>query len=486
MGRGKAPPRRGIVVVGAVVALVTLAGAAFMMVSSRVPALEVPDPNLSVLEPQVASKIGDLRAKVMRQPRSAAAWGALAMNFDVHHLADEALQAYQQANRLDPRDVRWPYFAAVALRSIRALEAVKWFERARKILPDYAPLLVRYGGTLADLGDFDGASRQFHNAIAADPRSAHAYLGLARIAVAKGDVEGSERNIIAALKIAPRYGEVHGLLSGVYRNKQLPTEARLASLRARQFSKAVPLPDSIFVQLVQEGVSSYWFLRRGKAYTQAGMYEAARKEFQQAVKVRADAETHFHLGLALQYSGQTNIAVQEFRTALEQRPDYPIALRHLGAVLFDMGRRNDAVRELKRARQLDPAVPDAYLTLGMFYEKMKSHANAIDVYSDGMSNAPYDYRIATRLAFLLATVPMRGLRNGGEAVRLAETASRVVGGVDPEALDALAAAYAETGEFDRALATAQQALRMAEAAQGNALVDGIHLRIKQYRTKLGR
>ncbi|NIM08263.1 MAG: thioredoxin domain-containing protein [Planctomycetales bacterium] len=89
--------------------------------------------------------------------------------------------------------------------------------------------------------------------------------------------------------------------------------------------------------------------------------------------------------------------------------------------------------------------------------------------------------IAVRLAWLLATCPDEKVRDGQEAVRFAKRAERLiyeardnpdVQRFRPDMLDALAAAYAEVGEFERAQDTAkigidayQHAGRMEEAAE---------------------
>ena len=58
-------------------------------------------------------------------------------------------------------------------------------------------------------------------------------------------------------------------------------------------------------------------------------------------------------------------------------------------------------------------------------------------------------------------------RNGAWAVLTAEQASQAVGGKQPVLLDVLAAALAEVGQFDRAVAVAQQATQIA-ATHGQA------------------
>ena len=62
------------------------------------------------------------------------------------------------------------------------------------------------------------------------------------------------------------------------------------------------------------------------------------------------------------------------------------------------------------------------------------------------------------LARLLATCDVAELRDGPRAVSYAEKVVAVTDRKDPDALGALAAAYAETGQFDKAVATQKEAI----------------------------
>ena len=68
------------------------------------------------------------------------------------------------------------------------------------------------------------------------------------------------------------------------------------------------------------------------------------------------------------------------------------------------------------------------------------------------------------LAWILATNSNSAIRNGDEAVKLAEEACRQTNDTAPSALESLAAAYAEVGRFDSAYATAEKAFKLAMAA----------------------
>jgi Flp pilus assembly protein TadD len=63
-------------------------------------------------------------------------------------------------------------------------------------------------------------------------------------------------------------------------------------------------------------------------------------------------------------------------------------------------------------------------------------------------------------AWYLATTPAAANRDGSNAVQLAEKVVEMTKHLEPAFLDTLAAAYAETGEFERAAATENQAIAL--------------------------
>ena len=99
---------------------------------------------------------------------------------------------------------------------------------------------------------------------------------------------------------------------------------------------------------------------------------------------------------------------------------------------------------------------------------------------------PQNIHAGNNLALLLATSTNGALRNGVKAVELAERVNQLSGGGQPIILVALAAAYAETGQFPKAVETAQKALQLANG-QGNAELAGTiqgHIKLYQAGTAL--
>jgi len=94
---------------------------------------------------------------------------------------------------------------------------------------------------------------------------------------------------------------------------------------------------------------------------------------------------------------------------------------------------------------------------------------AVAQYREALKLDPDLSTALNNLAWVSATSPDDGLRNGTEAVRLAERACALTHYAQPWFVATLAAAYAEAGRFPEAVATAEKAEQLA-ANTGQAAV----------------
>ncbi|MBW2359712.1 MAG: hypothetical protein JRG84_02305 [Deltaproteobacteria bacterium] len=123
----------------------------------------------------------------------------------------------------------------------------------------------------------------------------------------------------------------------------------------------------------------------------------------------------------------------------------------------------------------------AYSHLGEARLAQGDAAGAAAHWRDAARVEPRYATVANNLAWLLATHPDATLRDGDEAVRLAERAAALSGDT-ATTLDTLAAAYAEAGRGDAAIATAERALSSARAAGQEQLAAQIETRLARYRS----
>jgi tetratricopeptide (TPR) repeat protein len=108
-------------------------------------------------------------------------------------------------------------------------------------------------------------------------------------------------------------------------------------------------------------------------------------------------------------------------------------------------------------------------------------AQAAAHYAEAIRLKPDHLRALNNLAIIRATDENPQLRNGPEAVRLAQRACQLTGHQDANALGTLAAAYAEAGRFSEAVQTARQALDLATQQKTPNLAETIRAGIRLYK-----
>src|SRR5438128_543755 len=192
---------------------------------------------------------------------------------------------------------------------------------------------------------------------------------------------------------------------------------------------------------------------------------------------------HYNLGIVLRDQGETDQAITHYRQAVALRPDYAEAHYNLGRALVEKGEVDDAIAHYERALTINPADADAHANLGSAFLAKDRIQDAIAQYRDALAIAPDNVAAKNNLAWLLATSADASLRNGPEAVLLAEQASRHSGTNRPVILRILAAAYAEAGRFAEATETAQEALQLSDG-QDTFLADALRKDIELYQSGL--
>jgi tetratricopeptide (TPR) repeat protein len=194
----------------------------------------------------------------------------------------------------------------------------------------------------------------------------------------------------------------------------------------------------------------------------AGRLDEAIAQYQRSLALNpSSASTHYNLGIAYSARGRRSDARAEFEEALRLDPDYAQAHNNLGAILFLAGEFGEATTQYRRAIALRPDHVDAHANLGAVLSATGRLDAAIVEFRRALALEPDTASALGGLAWVLATAPDPALRNGDEAVTFAERAVAIAGANDLPTLDALAAAYAEAGRFDDAVATTDRAVGRA-------------------------
>jgi tetratricopeptide (TPR) repeat protein len=246
----------------------------------------------------------------------------------------------------------------------------------------------------------------------------------------------------------------------------------------------------------------------GIALLNAGASGEAVAQFRKAVELNpAFLEAHNNLGVALVQLGRFEEAIAHFKLVVDANPDVPQSLANLGSALVAAGRAGEAIPYLERLVEANPRSADVHETLGRAlaavrrFDEAIAHlrqavaidprnaearfnlgdtlysqgqtADALAEWRAGLQVEPDNVAVLSLAAWTLATSPDAAIRNGAEAVALAERAMRVTGGREPAVFDALAAAYAEAGRFPDAVKTAQSGIALATPATDARVVEGL-------------
>jgi tetratricopeptide (TPR) repeat protein len=206
----------------------------------------------------------------------------------------------------------------------------------------------------------------------------------------------------------------------------------------------------------------------GNALARTGHLDEAIPQYRLAVESDPESpEAHNNLGAALMREGTYDEAIVQFQKALELRPGGAMAEANLGHALLVQNKTDEAKAHLERALQISPDMVEARFDLGAVLMKNGQRAEALALWRQALRQAPDNLRVLNDTAWALATCADAALRDGTEAVTLAEHAVQLSSGREPSLLGTLAAAYAEAGRFDKAVEFEKRATDVA-TQEGNA------------------
>ena len=375
------------------------------------------------------------------------------------------------ASREDPKDLIAFYRSDQRLSELVQHkswdEAAVLCDRMLRERPGFVDVHLQRAEIAVAQADPAGAIAHFTKAIALDPRSDRAQLGLAGVLRARGELEPAIVHFRRALEIRP--------------SAEAEAQLGLALAAQGRIDEAI---DRLETALRSRPDEAPVHLSLGVALKQRGRTDEALRHLQEALRISPDlAEAHLHLGLILKQQGKADEAAAEYRRALSLDPRLAAAHNGLGSLLGSQGRLPDAIRAFREAVRIDPKYGDAHNNLALALRMTGERDEALRHFRTALRLRP-DWPVPmNEIAWILATHPDARVRNPGEAVRLARRAAELTARHQPVILDTLGAAYAASGDFDRAAATAEEAAALAASGGSAALAGEIGRRAQLYRHK---
>lgn len=198
------------------------------------------------------------------------------------------------------------------------------------------------------------------------------------------------------------------------------------------------------------------------ALIRKGSSDEAESHVRQALQIHSKDPMPYVLLGSIEHQ-RTNFpaAISNYNRAVALNPDAPLPRYLLAGALLNSGQFAQAKEHFAVLTSVEQYKPEVHASLGEIFAAEKNAPVAIQQYREALKLRPDWPVVMNNLAWLLATNPDPQLRDGTEAVRLAQRACELARNEEPLFLGTLGAAYAETGRFAEAVASAKRAQALA-------------------------
>jgi len=215
---------------------------------------------------------------------------------------------------------------------------------------------------------------------------------------------------------------------------------------------------------------------RGIAYAKLKRYELALKNFDVTIQHSPNcADCFFERGTVKLLSGQPDIALKDFSNCLTFDPNHAPAYSSRAGILTRKGLYKNALIDIKASLIITPQNPDYLHNRAVILTALGRYKEAIEDYECVIKLNPKSGGSYNNLAWLLSTAKDPAYRDCKKAILLARKSLQFDKNVSW--MDTLATAYAECGEFEKAVSVETDAYKLSVPPNEN-----FHKRIKIYKS----
>lgn len=379
------------VLLGALLLLAVVTAGVYIY-RARMPALpEGPKVDLEGVDPEIANLVRLAQEDVAHNPRSADAWGQLAMVLHANGFDESAHVGYAAASRLDESNPKWPYLQGylhfkgpggpeAALPCLnRAAGAGSPGTLARVLLAD----------TLLQLGRLDEAGVEYQKVLAADKSDPQALFGMGKLAAERKQYQ-------EALEYLKRvetnlYVQNHACAMRVVVLERLGDHAAADRERMRlaELPEDIPRPEDPLIEVAQMEVGIRARLVNADKLWRQNRIADLIEGLEETVRKYPRSDTAWSsLGVALARTNKPEAAERAIQKSIELAPKNADHQYNLGMLLLSQHRYQEGVKTFERAIELKPTSGPSHLGLGDCLQALEDLPGAAEEYRASLRYQP--------------------------------------------------------------------------------------------------
>ena len=250
------------------------------------------------------------------------------------------------------------------------------------------------------------AAADYEHALSLDPDRVSSKLGLIETRFALGQADQGDSILDDLLKTNPNNQPgLHILAKRQTEKKDLPAAIATYDKLVAKYPKDLPaLYGRDFLILTSQGVSADVdkdvaqiikdFPNRPEGYKLRGMadylrasYPEAANNFQRAIKLGPQLDSHYMLALAYEHTGDLEMAISELQVVLDHAPKAIQARQLLASLHFRLHRVDEAIAELDKILQMYPNDDQSKRMLGDIYMANQNYDKSLEMFGSISANS---------------------------------------------------------------------------------------------------
>ncbi|MDR0870342.1 MAG: tetratricopeptide repeat protein [Planctomycetaceae bacterium] len=315
-------------------------------------------------------------------------------------------------------------------------DAVKYLDQLREQQPENIRILHLRSLIHFDNKDYDNALKDIEAAIRIEPNNGLYLFHKARI-----------------LAVSEREDDAVKILNDILQNEPQNIEAALLKIQILSSRKKVDEAVAVVETLEkQQPNNERWMMLKISVYADGDKFDKALELVDKWIKEKPDDEKRQILKAQIYVDKKDYDKARSIAEELHKKyPDKDNITVLLIGILSSQKKNKEAVKLMEPLLKKEPENIAFLRVQSQLLISTNQHNEAIKMLEKIIKIVPKDETSINNLSWILSTSPVDIVRDGKRALELALKASELTGYKKAYILSTLAAAYAETGDFDKAV-----------------------------------